>query len=149
MENLSCPTLENGFPRLPMPFNIDHLRFTIHHRRIGTVTRPLIIINNAAAKARRAWLTVRKQIEAGDIEFDAYETTRPGDATARTREALQAGVTTVAVVGGDGTLSEAAQGFFEFSERVTNLPSPINTRARLAILPAGTGDDFARGLVGQ
>jgi diacylglycerol kinase (ATP) len=149
MENLSCPTLENGFPRLPMPFNIDHLRFTIHHRRIGTVTRPLIIINNAAAKARRAWPNVRKQIEAGDIEFDASETTRPGDATIRTREALKAGVTTIAVVGGDGTLSEAAQGFFEFSDRVTELPLPINTRARLAIIPAGTGDDFARGLVGR
>jgi diacylglycerol kinase (ATP) len=43
-------------------------------------------------------------------------------------------------------LSEAAEGFFEFKQDVTEPPSPVNTSAALAILPAGTGDDFARGL---
>lgn len=109
--------------------------------------KPLIIINNAAAKARRAWPNVRGKLEASKIDFDSYETTRPGDATDRTREALKTGVTTVAVVGGDGTLSEAAQGFFEFSDNLDELPSPVNPAASLAILPAGTGDDFARGLM--
>jgi YegS/Rv2252/BmrU family lipid kinase len=104
----------------------------------------LIIVNNAAARARHAWPAVREQLEHAHVDFDFYETTRPGDATTRTRTALQAGVTTVAVVGGDGTLSEAAEGFFEFSERVEDLPAAVNSRAALAILPAGTGDDFAR-----
>ena len=56
---------------------------------------------------------------------------------------------TIAVVGGDGTLSEAAQGFFEFNKRLEDIPSPINSEARLAILPAGTGDDFARSQMGH
>lgn len=111
--------------------------------------KPLIIVNNVAAKARHAWPLVRQQIEAGGVDFDVYETTQPGDATIRTRTALNAGVTTIAVVGGDGTLSEVAEGFFEFNEHPEELPSPINSAASLAILPAGTGDDFARGLTGQ
>jgi diacylglycerol kinase (ATP) len=50
------------------------------------------------------------------------------------------------VVGGDGTLSEVAEGFFQLSSDLQNLPVAINPSATLAILPAGTGDDFARGL---
>ncbi|MFN2493709.1 MAG: diacylglycerol kinase family protein [Pyrinomonadaceae bacterium] len=111
--------------------------------------RPLIIINNAAAKARAAWPLVQKQMEAVGLDLDCYHTLRPGDATIQTRNAIKAGVTTVAVIGGDGTLSEAAEGFFEFNKLVQELPSQLNPRASLAILPAGTGDDFARGLMGQ
>lgn len=109
----------------------------------------LIIVNNAAAKARRAWPVVSEQLKAGGVVFDFYQTTRAGDATTRTREALRSGVNTIAVVGGDGTLSEAAQGFFEFNKRVEETPAPINSAARLAILPAGTGDDFARSQMGK
>jgi YegS/Rv2252/BmrU family lipid kinase len=83
------------------------------------------------------------------MNFDFYETTRPGDATIRTRKALKDGVSTVAVVGGDGTLSEAAEGFFEFNELLQEVPTQINSEARLAILPAGTGDDFARSQMGR
>jgi diacylglycerol kinase (ATP) len=111
--------------------------------------KPLIIVNNAAAKARKAWPAVRSRLEAGVVTFEFYETTQPGDATTRTREALRMGVNTVAVVGGDGTLSEAARGCFEFSKRLEDLPSQINPEACLAILPAGTGDDFARSQMGR
>lgn len=108
--------------------------------------KPLIIINNAAARTRRAWPTVRERLTAAGVDFHVYETTEPGDATIRTRTAVTQGVTTIAVLGGDGTLSETAEGFFEFSDRLQELPAPINSAASLAILPAGTGDDFARGL---
>lgn len=111
--------------------------------------RTLIIINKAAARARHSWPSVRKRLAATGIHFDFYETTQPGDAALRTRAALRAGITTIAAVGGDGTLSEAAEGFFEFGDLPQSLPSPINSQAVLAILPAGTGDDFARGLTGR
>jgi YegS/Rv2252/BmrU family lipid kinase len=110
---------------------------------------PLIIINHAAAKARKAWPIVRSRLLEEGTEFDFYDTTQPGDATRRVRAALHNGVTTVGVVGGDGTLSEAAEGFFEFSSTLENLPAPINAKAHLAIFPAGTGDDFARSQMGQ
>ena len=112
-------------------------------------SNPLIIINNAAAKARSAWPVVRQTLAAAAIPFDFHETTQPGDATTRTRAALQAGTSIIAVVGGDGTLSEAAQGFFQVSKRIEDLPAPINANACLAILPAGTGDDFARSEMGR
>ncbi|MFN2510994.1 MAG: diacylglycerol kinase family protein [Pyrinomonadaceae bacterium] len=111
--------------------------------------RTLILVNNAAAKARRSWPIVRNQLAAAGIQFVFHETTVPGDAILQTRAALRASMTTVAVVGGDGTLSEAAEGFFEFGNQPELLPSPINAQAALAILPAGTGDDFARGLMGR
>jgi diacylglycerol kinase (ATP) len=117
------------------------------------MAKPLIIVNLAAAKARHAWPLIREQLreqlERKQIDFDVYETARAGEATTRTRDALKTGVTTIAVVGGDGTLSEAAEGFFEFSKRVEDLPAAVNSEAALAILPAGTGDDFARSHMGR
>src|ERR1044072_9748797 len=109
----------------------------------------LIIINQAAAKARRAWPNIQKQLNTTNLKYQSYETKARGDATQTTGAALRAGVTTIAVGGGDGTLSEAAEGFFEFQENHDVLPVSINPAATLAVLPAGTGDDFARGLRGK
>jgi diacylglycerol kinase (ATP) len=114
--------------------------------------RTLVIINPAAARARRAWPKARAALLEAAVEFEVYETAFAGDATQATRRALRDGYSTIAVVGGDGTLSEAAAGFFEFREDDESenlvMPSPINRHAALAVLPAGTGDDFARGLAG-
>jgi diacylglycerol kinase (ATP) len=130
--------------------------------------RTLIIINHAAARARRAWTSIESRLKAKGVKFDAHETEYAGDATERTREALRAGYQLIAVVGGDGTLSETAAGFFALDERKAGLveqniglvepraelaeqllPAPVSVGAALAILPAGTGDDFARGLAGR
>lgn len=112
--------------------------------------RLLIVVNNVAAKARSAWPSIEAALRRGKLEFNLCETAAPGDATTRTRAAIRAGFSTIAVVGGDGTLSEAAEGFFEFDEeKIEGIPSPVNRNAALAILPAGTGDDFARGLIGS
>jgi diacylglycerol kinase (ATP) len=108
--------------------------------------KTLVIINPNAAKTRHAWPIVQKQLHQAGIEYQVYETTAAGDATTHTRQSLKNGVESVTVVGGDGTLSEAAEGFFEFNERPDLVPVPVNPNARLAIFPAGTGDDFARGL---
>src|SRR5436305_9290088 len=113
----------------------------------------LVIINPASARSRRAWPEIKNRLTENGILFDAYETAHAGDATEKTRDALSAGYKIIAVVGGDGTLSEAASGFFEFqaddNPLAFHLPSPINKRAALAILPAGAGNDFARGLNGK
>jgi diacylglycerol kinase (ATP) len=133
---------------------------------MNSTPRTLVIINHAAARARRAWATIESALKARNVHFDAHETRHAGDATGTTRAALRAGYNLIAVVGGDGTLSETAAGFFNLDERqaasgeqpevdaqkgsVANsfLPAPVNADAALAILPAGTGDDFARGLTG-
>lgn len=108
----------------------------------------LIIVNNAAAKARRVWPNIRHQLDRASFKYQAYETKTAGDATLTTRNAIRDGVDRIAVVGGDGTLSEVVEGFFEFDADLDELPNPINPETQLAILPAGTGDDFARGLRG-
>ena len=106
----------------------------------------LIILNPSAAKARSTWPSIQKQLDNTGVSYEVYETTSAGDATNRTRAALESGVQSIVVVGGDGTLSEAAEGFFQFNDDLDVPPAPINPSATLAILPAGTGDDFARGL---
>lgn len=109
---------------------------------------PLIIVNNAAARARRAWPIIRARLDESGISYDVHETERAGDATLRTRKALDQGCLLIGVVGGDGTLSEAAAGYFSLP-LAGALPTPINPEAVLAVIPAGTGDDFARNLVGH
>jgi YegS/Rv2252/BmrU family lipid kinase len=109
----------------------------------------LIIINHAAAKARSVWPTIQEQLCSAGVQYESYETKCAGDATIRTRAAIKSGITTVAVVGGDGTLSEAVEGFFEFDSDLTKPPKAVNADAVLAVLPAGTGDDFARSLRGK
>ncbi|MGH9940961.1 MAG: diacylglycerol/lipid kinase family protein [Pyrinomonadaceae bacterium] len=106
-----------------------------------------IIINHSAARARAAWCAVRPELERHGVPFAAHEARGPGDAQRRAREALQEGYRTVAVVGGDGTLGEVASGFFtadESREDGSGMPAPINRDAALAVLPGGTGNDFAR-----
>ena len=106
----------------------------------------LIIVNNVAAKARQSWPKIKAQLDAAGVDYQTHYTQRAGDATTQTRAALSAGTDLIAVVGGDGTLSEAAEGFFSFNKDIETSPSPLNPNATLAILPAGTGDDFVRGL---
>ena len=95
------------------------------------------------------WPTIKRELDASGVEYRTYETTARGDATSKTRASLRSGFESIVVVGGDGTLSEAAEGFFELNDDLDVLPSAINPSATLALLPAGTGNDFARGLRGK
>jgi diacylglycerol kinase (ATP) len=112
-----------------------------------------VVINYKAARARAAWAQIERALKAGGVRFDAHEALLAGDAQSAAREALRAGYRTIAVVGGDGTLGEVVTGFFERETNAvaTTQPAPpvrIDAAAALAILPAGTGNDFARGLEG-
>ena len=101
-----------------------------------------IIVNESAARARQRWETARAALTAAGVRFDAHAAREPGDAQAQTRAALRTGYRTIAVVGGDGTLGAVAAGFMTGDEG--NAPVAINPNAALALLPGGTGNDFAR-----
>jgi YegS/Rv2252/BmrU family lipid kinase len=69
--------------------------------------------------------------------FETCLTGGPGDATRLTRERLVAGFERIICVGGDGTLNEVINGFFEGD-------SPLKPEAVLGFVPNGTGCDFSR-----
>nr|MDQ3032396.1 diacylglycerol kinase family lipid kinase [Myxococcota bacterium] len=102
---------------------------------------PFLLVVNPRAGAGRAEKHVpaltRALTDAG-ARFDIARTTGPGHATMLVREALQRGVRGVAVVGGDGTLSEAVNGFFDAEGQV------LAHQAWLGPLSCGTGGDFRR-----
>jgi YegS/Rv2252/BmrU family lipid kinase len=98
------------------------------------------IVNPASANGStgKRWPAIWERISARGPEHSALLTARPGHATDLAVGALTAGVDTVVAVGGDGTLSEVANGFFAGAERYPN--------AALGLLPFGTGGDFRRTL---
>src|ERR1700686_2441962 len=69
----------------------------------------------------------------------------PRHATELTRAALRSGADLVVAIGGDGTINEVVNGFFE-PLRLGEAPRPIAPGVALAILPRGTGGDFRRTL---
>jgi diacylglycerol kinase family enzyme len=113
-------------------------------------TQLFVVVNSSAARARAAWPRVRDALKDSGVRFEASEPSTPRETEGATRAALTEGFRTIAVVGGDGTLSAAASGYFEPCESLAEGESPraVNRSAALAVLPAGTGDDFARGLSG-
>ncbi len=116
---------------------------------MATQPELFVIVNYNAARARQAWAHVRSTLDGASVRFDAHEARRVGDAQARARLALHEGYRTIAVVGGDGTLSEVAAGFFTRTQAIDRSPVAINATAALAVLPGGTGNDFARSLEGS
>jgi YegS/Rv2252/BmrU family lipid kinase len=74
---------------------------------------------------------VRAYLSARGLPFRIRETAAPGDAVVMAREAVHAGADAVVAVGGDGTMSEVADGL-------------AGSATRLAFVPHGTGNVFAR-----
>jgi YegS/Rv2252/BmrU family lipid kinase len=103
--------------------------------------RPFVLVVNPRAGAGRAGQqldALTAALREGGARFDVVQTRGPGDATVRVREALDAGAEGIAVVGGDGTLNEAVNGFFEPDGTARD------TEAWLGPLPCGTGGDFRK-----
>ncbi len=97
------------------------------------------IINpmSAGGRTARVWPAVERKL--GIQRLEVRYTSRPEEATALTRFALKEGFDRVIAVGGDGTINEVVNGFFEHG-------APVRPAASLAVLPLGTGGDFRRSL---
>lgn len=72
------------------------------------------------------------------LPFDELRTSGPGDATLLTRQALRDGADRVIALGGDGTVNEVVNGFFD------EQGAPVKPEATFGLLPYGTGGDFRR-----
>ncbi|MBV6493646.1 MAG: Diacylglycerol kinase [Turneriella sp.] len=64
-------------------------------------------------------------------------------ATDIARQAVKDGVNLIVAVGGDGTISEVAAGFFDAAGKPLK---PLKDAPALGILPAGSGSDYARSI---
>lgn len=73
-------------------------------------------------------------LEARFGPIQVFRTELRGHGRDLARKAAEAGAELIAVMGGDGTISEVADGIL----------SSANPQTALAVIPAGTGSDFAR-----
>lgn len=101
----------------------------------------LVILNPSAGRGKCARL--RNRIERGlrdaGVVCDLVETTGPGHALGLARDAAGHGVTRLLCAGGDGTVHEAVNGLLQ-----SPLAEDGATKVALGVIPAGTGDDFAK-----
>ena len=100
---------------------------------------PVVIVNpnSAGGQTRRRWPRYEATLREAFGDVRPLFTERPGHATELARRALEGGAGLVVSMGGDGTMNEVMNGFFD-GER------PVRPEAALAILPAGTGGDFPK-----
>jgi YegS/Rv2252/BmrU family lipid kinase len=107
-----------------------------------TFSHTVVIVNGEAGggTVRRLWPRLLREIVAASAgRLSVRWTPCPEAATELTRTALHAGADRIVAVGGDGTLHEVVNGFFEDDR-------PIAPQAVLVHLPCGTGGDFRRAL---
>lgn len=97
------------------------------------------IVNPAAGRGRAGarWPALRRAL-GSRLAGEAAFTTAPGEVSGLAREALRSGCERLLVVGGDGTFSEAINGFFGTDGQ------PVNPEAVLVPVTCGTGGDFCR-----
>lgn len=106
------------------------------------MTAPVFAVVNPAAgsgRGRALWPEVAERLRALGFAYEFEGTQGPRTAESFTRQALRAGAEMIVAVGGDGTLNEVANGFFLDGV-------PVRPDASLAMIPAGSSSDLARGL---
>jgi YegS/Rv2252/BmrU family lipid kinase len=100
-------------------------------------TLPLIIVNPASAGGAtgEAWPGVASAVRQHFGAFEVAFTKRPGEAVEVAEREARTGRRLVIACGGDGTISEVANGILR-----------AGSDAELGVLPSGTGGDFRRTL---
>jgi len=101
------------------------------------MTLPLVIINPASAGGATgdAWPRIASELRTHFGAFQPAFTSKPAEAIDIASEAARKGTKLIIACGGDGTISEVANGILASGRD-----------AELGILPSGTGGDFRRTL---
>jgi YegS/Rv2252/BmrU family lipid kinase len=107
------------------------------HAIFRAVQKPVVIVNprSGGGISEKRWAGVVAAISDGLGSFDARFTEAPGHARTIAHEETMAGRELVVALGGDGTISEVADGVVA-----------AGGQAELGIIPRGTGGDFRRTL---
>jgi YegS/Rv2252/BmrU family lipid kinase len=101
--------------------------------------RPLVIVNprSGAGLNDKQWARMRGALTDGLGELDSAFTSGPRDASAIAAREAAAGRRLILALGGDGTISEVADGV---------LAAGAGATTEIALIPRGTGGDFRRTL---
>src|SRR5713226_8114512 len=101
------------------------------------MTLPLVIVNpeSAGGATREVWPSIASDLRTHFGSFGIAFTKRAGEGTSLAAEAARKGAKMIIACGGDGTISEVANGILISGRDV-----------ELGILPSGTGGDFRRTL---
>ncbi len=100
-----------------------------------------VIVNPYSARGQtgKRWVAIKEAIRFHFREFKYIFTEKPRQATEIARGLLKDGFDLLIGVGGDGTLNEISNGFFNAQSGQI-----INNEAAVGIIPSGTGSDFIR-----
>ncbi|KRE98918.1 hypothetical protein ASG89_28560 [Paenibacillus sp. Soil766] len=101
-----------------------------------------IIVNPLSGNGRGAniWGEIQTYLQENRISYLAKLTTQAGEATQHAIMLIQEHhVQRIIVIGGDGTVHEVAGGIWQLQNSKSS--SPV---CSLAVIPAGTGNDFAK-----
>jgi diacylglycerol kinase (ATP) len=100
-----------------------------------------VIVNpfSARGKTEQRWIAIKEIIKHYFKEYKYIFTEKPRQATEIARDLLKEGFDLIIGVGGDGTLNEITNGYFQQDSHYA-----INREASLGIIPSGTGSDFIR-----
>ncbi len=103
--------------------------------------KPTVIVNPVSGRGKtfRNWGKMKAFLLRRFREIRERFTEAPRHAMEIAREEIKRGVEHIITVGGDGTLNEVINGFFENFK-------PINPEAKVSLLPSGRGNDFAKSL---
>ncbi len=103
--------------------------------------KTFVIVNPNSANKRtgKIWPDIKGSLTEAINDFEIAFTTGPYTAPDITRQAIKSGVDRIISVGGDGTLNEIVNGFFENDK-------PLNPEAVLGVVSMGTGSDFIKTL---
>lgn len=101
------------------------------------MTLPLVIINpeSAGGATRESWPKIASDLAAHFGAFSCKFTSRAGEGSQLAADAAHKGTKLIIACGGDGTISEVANGILA-----------SRTSAELGVLPSGTGGDFRKTL---
>jgi len=100
-----------------------------------------VIVNPESDRGRtkKRWEHIKEALKFFLKEFKYEFTEKPFQAAEISRAAIKEGSELIVGVGGDGTMNEISNGFFE-NKKI------INPKVALGIVPSGTGCDFSRSL---
>ena len=101
--------------------------------------RAFVVVNLHSANGRTArdWPAIERDLHGVYSQLEIRTTSRRGEATGYVRNALQEGHGEIIAVGGDGTINEAVNGFFDAD-------GSIAPDAVFSFITSGTGGDFRK-----